>query len=207
MVELQQCILCRRNSRRSSILPTSVRAALYEAAETWVEALKARPFLGGSNLNLADLSVYGVLRTIEHLKSGKDMIQNMSIGEWYIQMERAVGCGDKTEKSSFALPSHHRHRRRNSTSAGSSRSRDVEEVPFVPNIPLSYGAGRTMCSSANLPHLLWKWWLSPNDFFKMTVAVDNDDEDRQPPRDNKVLLEVEIDQYVDCLFSSKIREN
>lgn len=26
------------------------------------------------------------------------MIQNMSIGEWYIQMERAVGCGDKTEK-------------------------------------------------------------------------------------------------------------
>ncbi|KAI5347641.1 hypothetical protein L3X38_000528 [Prunus dulcis] len=139
MVELQQCILCRRNSRRSSILPTSVRAALYEAAETWAEALKGRPFLGGSNLNLADLSVYGVLRTIEHLKSGKDMIQNMSIGEW------------------------------------------------------------TMCSSANLPHLLWKWWLSPNDFFKMTVAVDNDDEDRQPPRDNKVLPEVEIDQCKDLI--------
>ncbi|PQM37120.1 hypothetical protein Pyn_01764 [Prunus yedoensis var. nudiflora] len=34
------------------------RAALYEAAETWMDALKGRPFLGGPNPNLADLSVH-----------------------------------------------------------------------------------------------------------------------------------------------------
>ncbi|VVA28642.1 PREDICTED: prostaglandin E synthase [Prunus dulcis] len=78
------------------------RAALYEAAETWVDALNGRPFLGGSNPNLADLSVYGILCTIEGLISGKDMIQNTSIGEWYTRMGSAVGRGTRTEKFLFS---------------------------------------------------------------------------------------------------------
>ncbi|PKI45640.1 prostaglandin E synthase 2-like [Punica granatum] len=67
------------------------RGSLYEAAETWVNALKNRPYCGGVKPNLADLAVFGVLRPIRNLKSGKDMVENTRIGEWYGRMERAVG--------------------------------------------------------------------------------------------------------------------
>ncbi|CAN8287466.1 unnamed protein product [Cochlearia groenlandica] len=70
---------------------TDERASLYEAAETWVDALKERPYLGGSTPNLADLAVFGVLRPIRYLRSGKDMVENTRIGEWYSRMEETVG--------------------------------------------------------------------------------------------------------------------
>ncbi|XP_008453485.2 uncharacterized protein LOC103494185 [Cucumis melo] len=70
---------------------TDERAALYEAAETWVDALAGRDFLGGSKPNLADLAVFGVLRPIRYLRSGKDMVEHTRIGEWYTRMESAVG--------------------------------------------------------------------------------------------------------------------
>ncbi|KAI3721663.1 hypothetical protein L2E82_32680 [Cichorium intybus] len=70
---------------------TDERAALYESAETWVNALDGRDFLGGSKPNLADLSVFGVLRPIRYLKSGKDMVEHTRIGDWYSRMEIAVG--------------------------------------------------------------------------------------------------------------------
>ncbi|XP_010273989.1 PREDICTED: prostaglandin E synthase 2-like isoform X2 [Nelumbo nucifera] len=70
---------------------TDERAALYEAAETWVDALDGRDFLGGSKPNLADLAVFGVLRPIRYLKSGRDMVENTRIGDWYARMEEAVG--------------------------------------------------------------------------------------------------------------------
>lgn len=47
--------------------------------------------IGGSKPNLADLAVFGVLRPIRHLKSGKDMVEHTHIGEWYSRMEQAVG--------------------------------------------------------------------------------------------------------------------
>ncbi|KAL3536888.1 hypothetical protein ACH5RR_000254 [Cinchona calisaya] len=70
---------------------TDERAALYEAAETWVDALNGRDFLGGEKPNLADLAVFGVLRPIRYLKSGKDMVEHTRIGDWYTHMETAVG--------------------------------------------------------------------------------------------------------------------
>ncbi|KAF3437176.1 hypothetical protein FNV43_RR19929 [Rhamnella rubrinervis] len=70
---------------------TDERAALYEAAEAWVEGLKGREFLGGSKPNLADLAVFGVLRPIRYLRAGKDMVEHTRIGEWYTRMETAVG--------------------------------------------------------------------------------------------------------------------
>ncbi|KAI7742827.1 hypothetical protein M8C21_005667 [Ambrosia artemisiifolia] len=70
---------------------TDERAALYDAAETWVDALDGRDFLGGSKPNLADLAVFGVLRPIRQLKSGKDMVEHTRIGDWYSRMESAVG--------------------------------------------------------------------------------------------------------------------
>ncbi|KAK1397165.1 hypothetical protein POM88_007028 [Heracleum sosnowskyi] len=51
------------------------------AAETWVEALKGREFLGGKDPNLVDLAVFGVLRPICYLQSGRDMVENTRIGE------------------------------------------------------------------------------------------------------------------------------
>lgn len=43
------------------------REELYQRATEWTEALRDRPFLGGDRPNLADLSVFGVLRSIEGL--------------------------------------------------------------------------------------------------------------------------------------------
>ncbi|CDP08899.1 unnamed protein product [Coffea canephora] len=73
------------------------RAALYEAAETWVDALNGRDFLGGAKPNLADLAVFGVLRPIRYLKSGKDMVEHTRIGDWYSRMETAVGIPSRIQ--------------------------------------------------------------------------------------------------------------
>ncbi|KAK8945977.1 hypothetical protein KSP40_PGU018503 [Platanthera guangdongensis] len=76
---------------------TDERAALYEAAETWSKAVDGRDFLGGSRPNLADLSVFGVLRPIRYLKAGREMVENTSIGEWYRRMESAVGKSSRLQ--------------------------------------------------------------------------------------------------------------
>ncbi|KAJ6359193.1 hypothetical protein OIU76_000835 [Salix suchowensis] len=60
---------------------TDERAALYEAAETW----------GGQSQTLADLAVFGVLRPIRYLRSGRDMVEQTRIGDWYTRMENSVG--------------------------------------------------------------------------------------------------------------------
>ncbi|XP_004500926.1 uncharacterized protein [Cicer arietinum] len=70
---------------------TDERAALYGAAEQWVDALKGRKFLGDMEPNLADLAVFGVLRPIRHLKSGRDMVEHTRIGKWFSEMEHIVG--------------------------------------------------------------------------------------------------------------------
>lgn len=49
------------------------------------------PLTGGSKPNLADLAVFGVLRPIRYLTSGKDMVEHTRIGDWYFRMENAVG--------------------------------------------------------------------------------------------------------------------
>uniref|UniRef100_A0A0D9ZHS9 Uncharacterized protein n=1 Tax=Oryza glumipatula TaxID=40148 RepID=A0A0D9ZHS9_9ORYZ len=70
---------------------TDARASLYDAANTWMEALDGRDFLGGSKPNLADLAVFGVLRPIRYLTAGKDMVEHTQIGDWYHRMEDAIG--------------------------------------------------------------------------------------------------------------------
>lgn len=77
---------------------TDERAALYGAAEQWVDALKGRKFLGGLDPNLADLAVFGVLRPIRHLKSGKDMVEHTRIGKWFSEMDRAVGQSSRVSE-------------------------------------------------------------------------------------------------------------
>ncbi|XP_062184746.1 uncharacterized protein LOC133888490 [Phragmites australis] len=77
---------------------TDERSSLYDAANTWIEALNGRDFLGGSKPNLADLAVFGVLRPIRYLRAGKDMVENTQIGEWYQRMEDAVGKPSRTQE-------------------------------------------------------------------------------------------------------------
>ncbi|KAM0865209.1 hypothetical protein ACQ4PT_043430 [Festuca glaucescens] len=77
---------------------TDERAALYDSANTWTEALNGRNFLGGAKPNLADLAVFGVLRPIRYLRSGKDMVEHTQIGEWYQRMEDAVGEPSRIEE-------------------------------------------------------------------------------------------------------------
>ncbi|KAG8554900.1 hypothetical protein GDO81_003930 [Engystomops pustulosus] len=72
-------------------LQEDVRQDLYKAANTWVAAVgKHRAFLGGSQPNLADLAVYGVLRVMEGLQSFDDMMANTKIKPWYQRMTKAI---------------------------------------------------------------------------------------------------------------------
>ncbi|XP_072288234.1 prostaglandin E synthase 2 [Pyxicephalus adspersus] len=72
-------------------LQDDVRQDLYKAADTWVKAVgKHRKFMGGSEPNLADLAVYGVLSVMEGLKSFDDMMGNTRIKPWYQRMTRVI---------------------------------------------------------------------------------------------------------------------
>ncbi|XP_048679141.1 prostaglandin E synthase 2 isoform X2 [Lepidochelys kempii] len=73
-------------------LQDNVREDLYKAANDWVKAIgKHRPFMGGSQPNLADLAVYGVLRVMEGLEAYDDMMTHTKIQPWYHRMEKAIG--------------------------------------------------------------------------------------------------------------------
>lgn len=67
------------------------REALYETTKEWVAAIDGRDFMGGKEPNLADLSVFGVLRAIEKFESFRDMLDNTDIGPWYARMQAKVG--------------------------------------------------------------------------------------------------------------------
>ncbi|KAI7838862.1 hypothetical protein COHA_007363 [Chlorella ohadii] len=68
-----------------------VREVLYESANDWVAALKGRPFLGGDKPDLADLAVFGVVRSVTGTDTFNDLMQNSQIGSWYERMFTAVG--------------------------------------------------------------------------------------------------------------------
>ncbi|KAJ6375896.1 hypothetical protein OIU77_000793 [Salix suchowensis] len=51
----------------------------------------AESFWGGQSQTLADLAVFGVLRPIRYLRSGRDMVEQTRIGDWYTRMESSVG--------------------------------------------------------------------------------------------------------------------
>ncbi|XP_053329373.1 prostaglandin E synthase 2 [Spea bombifrons] len=72
-------------------LEDDVRRDLYKAANDWVAAVgKNRSFMGGSQPNLADLAVYGVLKVMEGLESFEDMMSNTNIKPWYERMTAAI---------------------------------------------------------------------------------------------------------------------
>lgn len=66
-----------------------VRQSLYDAANDWMKAIqkKGTPFLGGDKPNLADISVFGVLSSIEGCGAFEDLKTNTSIGQWFQAMK------------------------------------------------------------------------------------------------------------------------
>ncbi|XP_076747300.1 prostaglandin E synthase 2 isoform X1 [Maylandia zebra] len=72
-------------------LQDDVREDLYKAVNDWVAAIgKNRKFMGGDQPNLADLSVFGVLRVMEGLQAFDDMMANTKVKYWYRRMESAT---------------------------------------------------------------------------------------------------------------------
>ena len=58
------------------------RAELYACAEEWLAALGDRPFMGGERPNLADLSVFGVVRSVTGTDTFMDLMHSTHIGKW-----------------------------------------------------------------------------------------------------------------------------
>lgn len=54
-------------------------------------------FLGGaSSPTLADVTVFGALRSLEGLATFDDMMANTAVGPWYARMQKATGEGKGT---------------------------------------------------------------------------------------------------------------
>lgn len=68
-----------------------LREALYKELDKFIAAVGSKPFLGGDSPNLADLSLYGVLRAVEGTNAWKDCMQHSQVQPWYQRMESAVG--------------------------------------------------------------------------------------------------------------------
>jgi microsomal prostaglandin-E synthase 2 len=68
-----------------------LRGQLYAAADEWVEAVGNRRFMGGEAPGLADLAVFGVVRSVTGTETFMDLMHNTHIGAWYERMMAAVG--------------------------------------------------------------------------------------------------------------------
>lgn len=69
-------------------LKDDVRESLYDNCRLWIKAIgKERQFMGGERPNLADLSVYGVLSSIEGCIAFNDLLENTNIKPWYFAVK------------------------------------------------------------------------------------------------------------------------
>ncbi|CAF0824166.1 unnamed protein product [Rotaria sordida] len=68
----------------------NVRLSLYECANEWIKAVGDKNFLGGSEPNLADLNVYGVLTAIQGCEAFQDLMNNTKIQPWFERMKHLV---------------------------------------------------------------------------------------------------------------------
>ncbi|XP_059045978.1 prostaglandin E synthase 2 [Achroia grisella] len=85
-------IIAKRLKARHNI-KDDVRQSLYDAANEWTDAVKKKGsrFLGGEQPNLADISVYGVLSSIEGCQAFQDLRNHTDIGKWYDDIKHTIG--------------------------------------------------------------------------------------------------------------------
>lgn len=73
-------------------LKDDVRQSLYDELNTWIRSINKRgtTFMGGDKPNLADLAVYGILKSIEGCGAFKDALDNTKLSKWYDAMIKEV---------------------------------------------------------------------------------------------------------------------
>ncbi|GLE09255.1 hypothetical protein PINS_up020864 [Pythium insidiosum] len=86
-------LIAKRSKKKYGI--EDERQALYDALESWVSAVGDRAFLGGSVPNMADLSVFGVLRAMKGLQTFDDLMANTTIQPWFDRMTDRVGSSTR----------------------------------------------------------------------------------------------------------------
>jgi microsomal prostaglandin-E synthase 2 len=62
-----------------------------QSANEWVDAVGPQRFLGGNRPDNADLSMFGVIRSVTGTPTFHDLMHNTRIGPWYERMMGAVG--------------------------------------------------------------------------------------------------------------------
>ncbi|POM73587.1 Prostaglandin E synthase [Phytophthora palmivora] len=88
-------LIAKRSKKKYNI--DDERQALYTALDSWVDAIgDKRPFLGGEEPNMADLSVFGVLRAMHGLDTYNDMMRETNIEPWFTRMTAKVGASSRT---------------------------------------------------------------------------------------------------------------
>ena len=70
---------------------TDERKALHDCIARWTNAVGNKDFMGGSSPNLADLCVFGTLRSLEGMATHREVLSQTDIRPWYERMSRAVG--------------------------------------------------------------------------------------------------------------------
>ena len=77
--------LIAKRLKKKHNLKDDVRQSLYDDVNRWLKEIKARgtPFMGGQNPDLADLAVYGVLKSMEGCTAFKDLVENTKVSTWY----------------------------------------------------------------------------------------------------------------------------
>jgi microsomal prostaglandin-E synthase 2 len=73
------------------------REELYKTAAEWESGLAGRPFMGGDKPNLADISAFGVIRSITGTDTFLDLLHNTGISGWYERMMKLVGESSRIE--------------------------------------------------------------------------------------------------------------
>ena len=77
----------------------NLREELYLCGEQWVDALAGRDFLGGSQPNLADLAVFGVVKSVTGTDAYMDLMHHTDIGKWYERMMSQVSSSSRVSAS------------------------------------------------------------------------------------------------------------
>lgn len=73
-------------------LSDDVRSHIYASCNELTKELDKQktPFLGGKTPNLADISAFGVLNSMEGCDAWKDCLDNTKIGSWFTAMKELV---------------------------------------------------------------------------------------------------------------------
>lgn len=88
---LAMWLISKRLKKRHN-LKEDVRQSFYDDLNKWLRAIKQNggKFMGGDQPNLADLAVYGILKSVEGCKAFQDALDNTKLDTWFSAMTKEV---------------------------------------------------------------------------------------------------------------------